>query len=213
MSQDIFRSRETWDLRGRCSSVHVWWREYQQVVVVVFLHSPNLNFACVRLEKLRDRGLVQRNWQMRWHCLAWPRNMIYYFLFAAIAAGAAYVWATKRFGRFTPISSWRNAFNQNWALYRRRLLKRSRSQTPLAVSTTITKIKTDSVGDQVPLILSDRLEIADLRSVTTSTPNVVVATTPLSNSDQQYHQRGASNLSSVGVRHLKNVWWWSGQPF
>lgn len=24
--------------------------------MVVFLHSPNLNFACVRLEKLKDRG-------------------------------------------------------------------------------------------------------------------------------------------------------------
>lgn len=143
---------------------------------------------------------------MRWRCLAWPRNMIYYFLFVAVAAGAGYVWATKRFGRFIPISSWRNAFNQNWALYRRRLLKRSRSQTPLAVSTTTTTttIITDSAGDQVPLIISDRVDIPtnhlDLGSVTASTPNVVVSPTPPSISDHQHHQRGSSNLSSVGVR-------------
>lgn len=77
--------------------------------------------------------------------------MLYYYFFVAIVVGAAYVWATKKHGRAASITSWRNAINQTWALYRRRLLKRTRSQTPPALFT-------DSGTDQVPLLTSDRLE-------------------------------------------------------
>lgn len=83
--------------------------------------------------------------------------MFYYYLFVALSLGAVYLWATKKYGRAAGPTSWRKAINQNWALYRRRLLKRTRSQTPPALS-----------GDQVPLISSDTAESIhlELRSVT-----------------------------------------------
>lgn len=88
--------------------------------------------------------------------------MLYFYLCVAVAIGATYVWATKRHGRAAhSITWWRNAISQNWALYRRRLLKRTRSQTP---------------PSQIPLIISDQLAAAvhesdeniglELRSVT-----------------------------------------------
>lgn len=84
--------------------------------------------------------------------------MFYYYLFVALGVGAVYVWATKKYGRAAGPTSWRKAINQNWALYRRRLLKRTRSQTPPALSG----------GDKVPLISSDTTESIhlELRSVT-----------------------------------------------
>lgn len=134
--------------------------------------------------------------------------MFYYVIFFALAAGAAYAWASKKFGRGggLQITHWRNAVHQNWALYRRRLLKRTRSQTPPSSS-----------ADQVPLIISgDRLLDSDntspaesshndLRSVTTSTTIGSSATAGSSThilgsgGGGGDHLRGAvTNLSSIG---------------
>lgn len=89
--------------------------------------------------------------------------MLYYYIVLVVSIGAAYVWATKKYGRAASITSLRKAVHQNWALYRRRLLKRTRSQTPPAGDS----------ADQVPLIKNDRLESSgpdsihlELRSVT-----------------------------------------------
>lgn len=98
--------------------------------------------------------------------------MLYYYLFVALTLAGAYVWATKKYGRPAAITSWRNAINQNWALYRRRLLKRTRSQTPPALFAASSA--NASAADQVPLIISDHLLLesgpenvdVDLRSVT-----------------------------------------------
>lgn len=75
--------------------------------------------------------------------------MLYYYLFVALVVAAAYVW---KYGRPASLTSWRKAINQNWALYRRRLLKRTRSQTPPVL------FGNGAAEDQVPLIASDRLE-------------------------------------------------------
>lgn len=116
------------------------------------------------------------------------------------------MWATKKYGRVPAISSWRKALNQNWALYRRRLLKRTRSQTPPMGVLTADSLM---VGDQVPLIVSDRMESVSpagaanegsattthhldlLRSVTSSGGGVL---------DNHGMDRRAAGSSQVGVR-------------
>lgn len=132
--------------------------------------------------------------------------VLYYYFFVVVALGAAYVWANKKYGRAASFSSWRNALNQNWALYRRRLLKRTRSQTP-PVGYLGASISTE---DNLPLLLSDEdaatasvhLELRSVASDGVTPPNSASVLGPTGGAPIV---GGGSSVTSGGVRRTLEI--------
>lgn len=121
-------------------------------------------------------------------------EMFYYCVVIALSIGVGYLWARKKYGPNVFGAQWRPIAHQ-WAVYRRRLLKRTRSQTP-------PRSNTISALDQVPLIVNERLDNDSdqlyLRSVTTiAAPNV--ASTGLGGYSQPFNSQNVIGLGSGGT--------------